>query len=546
VNVDLKSLWPEVWDRICRHMDGMAIGSTVAALENSGVLVFLSQPAPVSFSQVCERFPGNAGYLHVAFRLLACQGWLKRIGEPGTDTLELEPTPNGRKAFALASRYAPAVAFLPSVRHLENALFGLDKTNIGSALATSYQHIQNEWGLPQYDADPNVRPQVRHHLDGHVITPLMSIMSLRGASPSSREQSSTIDLRILHGNIDSLRLAFEILATQGWANVAAERVEFTPQGMLAMTCARQYWYPMGYLETFIQVPQLLFGDPSVTLARTEAGDESHVDRKLDIRFSGSVFSKTCRQPFLESALPIFDRKPLESQPSAIVDTGCGDGSLLRVLYENIRDQTLRGRSLANYPLVVVGVEPNRVAREVAGANLEAARIPNHIIDGNIADPRGLARALHWLAIDAENSLHVSKSVIHNRPYQRPEDLEQAEKRQATSTGAFVAPDGSVVPNAFLEQNLVEHFKSWRGLASRHGLLVIEAHTVDPAMTAKLIGKTVATVVDATQYYSNQYLVEPEVFMGAARAAGFASQAHREIGKSSVGHTVLTIDHLVTR
>jgi hypothetical protein len=53
------------------------------------------------------------------------------------------------------------------------------------------------------------------------------------------------------------------------------------------------------------------------------------------------------------------------------------------------------------------------------------------------------------------------------------------------------------------------------------------------------------VVDATQSYSNQYLVEPEVFMAAARDAGFVSQAHREIGKSSVGHTVLTIDHFVT-
>jgi hypothetical protein len=525
-------------------MDGMAIGSTVAALHKRGVLNFLAVHASVSMRRLRENFDGNAGYLHAALRLLACQGWLERSGDAGSDALEFRATTEGRQAFELAGRYADAVAFLPEARNLETALFGTDK-NTTSLPPAFYQHINNEWGLGKHDVAPNIRQQVRHHLDGHVVTPLMSILSLHGVLPASMDQSPVIDLRSIEGNIDSLRVAFEVLACQGWANVNGERVEITPQGMLAMTCARQYWYPMGYLETFIRVPELLFGDPSVPLGITSTGEESHVDRKLDIRFSGSVFSKTCRGPFLEIALPIFDRTPLESQPSSIVDTGCGDGSLLKVLYENVRDRTFRGRHLANYPLMVVGVEPNRVAREVAAANLEAAGIPHHIIDGNIADPKGLARSLNWLAIDPEDALHVSKSVIHNRPYQEPENPQQAEQRQAKSTGAFAASDGSVIANSLLEQNLVEHFRRWRDLATRHGLLVIEAHTVDPAVTAKLIGRTVATVVDATQSYSNQYLVEPELFMAAARDAGFVSRVHREIGKSSVGHTVLTIDHFVT-
>jgi hypothetical protein len=525
-------------------MDGVAIGSTVAALESHGLLSFLSQHAPVSMGRIRESFRCNAGYLHAAFRLLVSQGWLERTGEPGSDSLELRITPDGKQAFEFAQAYATAVTFLPVARDLEMSLFGEDKTGTSSLLPRFYQNILSEWGLANYDVAAQFRRRVRHHLDGHVLTPLMSILSLHGILPSSIKQSPAIDLRSLKGNIDSLKVAFEILACQGWAKVFGERVEITPQGMLAMACARQYWYPMGYLETFIRVPELLFGDPSVTLATTSTGEESHVDRKLDIRFSGSVFSKMCRTPFLEIALPIFDSSPLESQPPSIVDTGCGDGSLLKVLYENIRDRTLRGRNLAQYPLVVVGVEPNRVAREVAAANLEASGIPHHIIDGNVADPKGLARSLNWLAIDPEDALHVGKSVIHNRPYQVPENLEQAEKRQAKSTGAFVAPDGSVIRNSFLEQNLVEHFSGWRNLARRHGLLVIEAHTIDPAVAANLIGRTVATVIDATQSYSNQYLVEPEVFLGAAREAGFISRAHREIGESAVGHTVLTIDHFV--
>ena len=39
----------------------------------------------------------------------------------------------------------------------------------------------------------------------------------------------------------------------------------------------------------------------------------------------------------------FDEIPLAEQPSHIVDMGCGDGRLLRTLYEYVRDHTARGR-----------------------------------------------------------------------------------------------------------------------------------------------------------------------------------------------------------
>ena len=543
--IDFKSLWPRVWDRICRHMDGFAIGSTVVALEQRGVLSFLLSDGPVSMGTVRKRFNGNAGYLHAAFRLLACQGWLTRTGELGTNELEFELTTAGAAILKLAPAYAAAVDFLPVARDLEMILFGDDKTNSRAVLPSFHEHMRNEWALGNYDAPADVRQQVRHHLDGQVITPLLSLLSLHGVLPSSLDDAPVIDLQSLNGNLRNLKPAFEILACMGWANILGEQVKITPPGMLAMTCARQYWYPMGYLETFIRVPELLFGDPRVTLGRTEDGDESHVDRKLDIQFSGNVFAKTCRQPFLEIALPLFDHPSFELQPPAIVDTGCGDGTLLQVLYENIRDRTMRGRKLQDYPLTVIGVEPNKVARDVAAARLKESGIPHHVVDGNIADPVSLARTLNSIGFDPFNALHLSKSVIHNRPYRAPEHSGEAEKRPARSTGAFVTPDGAAIPNALLEQSLVEHFRSWRDLAYRHGLLVIEAHTVNPSVTASLIGHSIGTVVDATHAYSNQNLVEPEVFMSAAREAGLLSRAHRELGKESVGHAVLTIDHFLT-
>jgi hypothetical protein len=93
-------------------------------------------------------------------------------------------------------------------------------------------------------------------------------------------------------------------------------------------------------------------------------------------------------------------------------------------------------------------------------------------------------------------------------------------------------------------NLAEFFRGWRPLTGRHGWIVIEAHAVPAATVARLIGRTVATALDATHGYSCQYPVEPAVFAWAAAAAGFRSRQHTEPAASTLGHTILAIDHFV--
>jgi len=93
-------------------------------------------------------------------------------------------------------------------------------------------------------------------------------------------------------------------------------------------------------------------------------------------------------------------------------------------------------------------------------------------------------------------------------------------------------------------DLARLFRRWRPVASRHGWLVIEAHAVPAAVLARLIGRTHATVLDATHGYACQYPVEPGVFAWAARAGGFVSRGHAEPGAATLGHTILTIDHFV--
>jgi hypothetical protein len=540
-----------VWDALCRHIDGMAVGTTMAALHERGALALLAARDRTEFAALRARLDANPGFLHVAMRLLADQGWVARQGEPGTDQMTIAPTARGRIVMTeLAGAYPAAVRFLPRSGPTAK-IMGPNDLGAFAALA------RQEWRLPSTNIPPDVRRQVLGHLDGHLVAPVMYALT-----------SGKADIATTQG-------VAEILALPGWARAAGEAPGLTPDGELALSLARQYRYPVTYLPLLRQVPELLFGDLGQAAEPGGHGDgeETHLDRELDLRFSGDVFAAACREPFLDLALPLFDRVPLGGQPALVVDAGCGDGTLLEVLYLAVRERTERGRRLAGQPLVMVGVDPSPVARRMASARLSAAGVPHVILDGDIADPAGLERALAARGLDARDALHVCKSAIHDRDYSGPAPEGPVSSRAGTQqggvppasaspatvlpatvlpaegppagAGAYALPDGSAIPARAVALDLARLFRRWRPLASRHGWLVIEAHAVPAAVLAGLIGRTHATVLDATHGYACQYPVEPAVFAWAARAAGFVSRGHAEPGATTLGHTILTIDHFVT-
>jgi SAM-dependent methyltransferase len=509
----------------------MAIGTTMAALHERGALALLAAQDRTEFAALRARLAASPGFLHVALRLLADQGWVARQGEPGTDQLTIAPTARGRIVMTeLAGAYPAAVRSLAHAGRVAGALHD-------GSLAPFARLARREWGLPAAGIPPDVRRQVLGHLDGHLVAPVMHAVS-----------SGAADIAASPG-------AAEILARPGWAHpgeTPGEKPGLTPDGELALSLARQYRYPVTYLPLLRQVPELLFGEPRPPAENDGGhGEETHLDRELDLRFSGDVFAAACREPFLRLALPLFDQTPLDRQPALVVDSGCGDGTLLEVLYRAVREQTERGRHLEDRPLLMAGVDPSPVARRMAAARLSQAGVPHVILDGDIADPAGLERALAAHGLDARDALHVCKSAIHDRAYEGPGPAEgparadgSAEGPPPPGAGAYARPDGSAIPASSVALDLAALFRRWQPIASRHGWLVIEAHAVPAAVLAGLIGRTHATVLDATHGYACQYPVEPAVFAWAARNGGFVSRGHAEPGAATLGHTILTIDHFV--
>ena len=67
--------------------------------------------------------------------------------------------------------------------------------------------------------------------------------------------------------------------------------------------------------------------------------------------------------------------------------------------------------------------------------------------------------------------------------------------------------------------MLEHLEKWKPYVEKFGLLIIELHTINPALTAQNIGKTAATAYDATHGYSDQFILEVDVFNRVSEEAG---------------------------
>jgi hypothetical protein len=74
----------------------------------------------------------------------------------------------------------------------------------------------------------------------------------------------------------------------------------------------------------------------------------------------------------------------------------------------------------------------------------------------------------------------------------------------------------------MEESLVRHLRRWAPYVGRFGLLVMELHTLPPKVAAANLDRTPAVAYDGTHGFSDQYLVEGDVFLACAREAGLVA------------------------
>jgi SAM-dependent methyltransferase len=503
---------------IFRHLDGIVTAPTAFSLYKHGVLEHLLKQSESRVSEMSRLFKANEGYLNVALRVLCSQGWLTMEIDNKGDDVVYRTNSKSEIAFSLVPLYEDVVDLIQFSGKFHSRRFDIEPYKVWEK---SLGKFRGRYGL-QATSDPyeqGLQEQVLKHIEGVLAGPTIVLMGMGGMF-HKYFMETRFSPDEFHENPTQFRSILDFFTDLGWFTKHGDNFQFTDMGMYFAKRATSYGVTVSYLPTFRALDELIFGNPLILQGVNEAGNERHVDREMNVWGSGGAHAGYFTV-IDEIIIDIFNR-PIDEQPKGILDMGCGNGAFLEHLFDVIYRQTKRGKMLDDYPLFLVGADYNDAALKVTRGNLIRADIWAKVIWGDIGRPDLLARDLSEnYSIDLSDLLNVRTFLDHNRVWVDP--TARAQGRVSDSTGAF-ASKGKRLSNADVEDNLREHFLKWTPYVSKHGLLLIELHTIDPMLTAGNLGKTAATAYDATHGFSDQYIVELEVFDKIMTEVGLASDA----------------------
>ena len=494
---------------IFRHLDGIATATTAYSLHKKGILKYLLETKTASLKEISTHFNANDGYLSVALRILCSQGWLDQQVDNASNIVTYKINENSEIAFSLVYLYEDAVNLLSySVKFPEERI-GSDAFIV---LERIFKRYEANFNL-QNVKDGSVQHQILKHIEGVIVAPIIVLLGVNGLFHKYFMEAS-FRAQEYHKNPESFKMILDFFTHLGWFKKKKDTYQFTDNGLFFAKRASAYGVTVSYLPTFLALDELLFGNPLVLKTDSPDETEKHVQREMNVWGSGGAHS-TYFKVIDEIIIKLFN-KPIDEQPKGILDMGCGNGAFIQHVFEVIDNQTKRGKMLDDYPLLLVGADFNQAALKVTRANLIKADIWAKVIWGDIGRPDLLANDLKEdYNIDLKDLLNVRTFLDHNRIWETPKNNTN---RVSNSTGAY-AHNGKRISNNLVEDSLLEHLQKWKPYVEKFGLLIIELHTINPKLAAANIGKTVNTAYDATHGYSDQYILEVDVFTKIAIEAG---------------------------
>lgn len=498
---------------IFRHLDGLAVAPVAIALNKNAVLDFILNKKQVQLTELATVSKANEGYLNVGLRILASQGFLNYEVDNRTQEITISVNKNTQIAFSMFYLYQDVVDLLQYSIQFHARLFDdapFEKLNV------ILEKYKKRYGIEvSNDSLTNtIQEQILKHIEGYLIGPTIVRLAMNGMFHKYFMETS-FRPEEFHKSPENFKKILDFFAHLGWFLEKNGNYQFTEIGLFFAKRASAYGVTVSYLPTFAKIEELIFGNPAVLRMIGDGENEIHVDREMNVWGSGGAHD-TYFKVVDEIIVKLFNL-PIEEQPKGILDMGCGNGAFLQHIFEVIDRQTLRGKMLDEYPLFLVGADYNQAALKVTRANLIKADIWAKVIWGDIGRPDLLSDDLREnYNIDLKDLLNVRTFLDHNRIWKDPEHINQ--NRVSKSTGAF-AYRGKRISNNLVEDNLLEHLQKWSPYVRKFGLLLIELHTINPKLAASNLGKTPATAYDATHGFSDQYIVEIDVFNEVAAEAG---------------------------
>jgi acyl transferase domain-containing protein/enoyl-CoA hydratase/carnithine racemase/SAM-dependent methyltransferase len=509
-----------------RYSHGLASIPFLYALRERGGLARL-ESGPLSAEQLAHELSANRGSLDVALRMLVCLEWIR----PSTDG-RYEATPELANA-----RVIPGGI-------MDLCRFPFDAYVRGGATESLEPWL--ELSERRWNSD---HPFLPDFLDGLLIIPLLLALRtqkrlevIERKRKGDEQAAATLRLRVE----PHVRRAVErLFLASGWATRAGRTLHLSRAGRFIVDRIFITAVLASYRPMFVRAEELLFGDAARVFARDAAGHETHVDRTVNVIGSGFQHDKYFAA-LSDLVVRSFDGDDYTAQPKYIVDMGCGDGTLLRRLYEAVRDRTRRGKVLDTHPVIPVAVDFNEKA--LAEASRTLAGIEHIAVHGDIGDPAALLETLRARVDgDLHRMLHVRSFLDHDRPYRQPEDRDAAARRTANGGNVYIDREGNPIPSGEMIQSAVEHLRRWSQAVNEHGLVVLEVHCLPPEVTARYRDESENFHFDAYHALSHQYLLDAPTFLACAAEAGLFCSQGRVVGfPKNLPFTRITLSHFERR
>lgn len=503
----------EYRQRIFQHLDGLVTAPAAFSLFEKNICNYIIEKQSVDLQELSEHFKANEGYLNIALRTLASQGFVDYKVDNKTNSVTIQTNENSVYAFSLFPLYKDVVVLLQETQLFTSVRIA---TDFITKLDTIFSKYKRNFDIV-FSSNPKekrIQEQVMTHIEGYLVGPIVVSLGMTGMFHKYFMETS-FRAEEFHREPEVFKVILDFFTFLGWFTEKSGNYQFTEIGLFFAKRATAYGVTVSYLPLFKNLDSLLFGNPNTLRDIGQNEDEIHVNREMNVWGSGGAHTTYFK--VIDAIIIELFNKPISEQPKGILDMGCGNGAFLQHIFEVIERQTLRGKMLDEHPLFLVGADYNQAALKVTRANLIKADIWAKVIWGDIGRPDLLATdLLENYTIDLKDLLNVRTFLDHNRIWEEPKVIKQ--DRISVSTGAF-AHRGALISNNRVEDNLVQHLKKWTPYVQKYGLLIIELHTVSPKLTAANLGKTAATAYDATHGFSDQFIVEIDVLHNVSAEAG---------------------------
>jgi SAM-dependent methyltransferase len=499
--------------RLFMQLEGFPVVASMAILGQKGLLNELKDPSGISLSQIQTKYGGNEGYLNVAMRILCSQGYATQQVDPLGADRHFWATDLGNQVFHSNERNLDLLDWMKLASSLKE-IVNQPMSNRSIVLTNKViGHLCNSKMELLESSERSISEL--SHVEGVICGPLLVFLSMNGCFENLSDENPKIEIDNFPIHTDWQLWINEVFTQLKWINQQESSVFASPEGLFYFRRANAYGVTVSYLQTFSWMEELLFGKANKLWDNPKSAHEIHVDRTMNVWGSGGAHS-TYFNKIDEIILEMFNQ-PLDLQPKGIVDMGCGNGALLIHLYQIILEKTLRGKHLEDFPLAIIGADLNEAALVSTKENFENSNVDGVVIKGDIGNPEELANNLQSrFNLDLGQMLNVRSFLDHNRLFSKPEKIDVG--RTGKSSGAF-AFRGRRIPNFELEQELSDHFKKWLPYVKQFGLLLIELHTIKPELAAAHIGKTAITAYDGTHGFTDQYIVEYDLFKQILKEVG---------------------------